>query len=769
MEVYIAEKPSLARAIADGLGVKRKEDAHIVCEGGNLVTWCFGHILQDCMPEDYDPAWKDWRRLPVIPQEWRLKPDEDSRKQLMAIGELLQKADAVVHAGDPDREGQAIVDEVLEYFHWRGPTRRLWLASLDALSVKKALGSMKDNAGYAHLRDAAIARRRADWLVGLNMTRALTNIGRDCGHAGKLSAGRVQSAVLNLVVTRDRERAMFTPQEYLVLQASFSVDGGAFLARFRPGDTQAGLDAEGRLVDMAAAEAVMASVRGQVGRVVTLTKTPKQKNAPLPFSLSALQKTASAVLSMTAKEVLQAAQSLYEKKLTTYPRTDCRYLPVEQLGDAARILGTLASVPDLEDAAKGADVSRKSGAWDTGKVTAHHAIIPTGEIPGNLTEKERAIYQMIARAYIMQFYGPFRCETQKLTAEVAKTLWDASGRLTLDPGWTVVGRDEEEDEKEEEQALPAVSQGDAVTCADMEPLKKKTSPPARWTEGTLIEAMANVHRFVPDVQAKAVLKENEGIGTEATRADALEKLKEAGYIKADGKALVSTRLGGQVADILPDALKDPVTTAQWERRLTDIAAGRDALDDFMEAQVKGLPELLASLEGAKIQTDGKVFPCPVCGKPLFRRTKDRDVYWECRRNELHPDDKAVFLPDDRGRPLERNTDIDCPDCGKAKLQRFRGTRKADGSIYDFFKCPGCEATFANQNGTPVRREKREKALSEHVCPDCGKPLAVREGVSKSGRAWTRFDCTGFPACKKSWWGKDGAPDFDSPVETKGKR
>ena len=543
MEVYIAEKPSLARAIADGLGVKRKEDAHIVCEGGNLVTWCFGHILQDCMPEDYDPAWKDWRRLPVIPQEWRLKPDEDSRKQLMAIGELLQKADAVVHAGDPDREGQAIVDEVLEYFHWRGPTRRLWLASLDALSVKKALGSMKDNAGYAHLRDAAIARRRADWLVGLNIKRALTNVGRDCGHAGRLSAGRVQSAVLNLVVARDRERAAFTPQEYLVLQASFSVDGGSFLARFRPGDTQSGLDAEGRLVDLSAAEAVMASVRGQLGRIVTLTKAPKQKNAPLPYSLSALQKAASAAFSMTAKDVLQTAQSLYEKKLTTYPRTDCRYLPVEQLGDAARILGALASVSGLEDAAKGADAARKSGAWDTGKVTAHHAIIPTGETPGNLTEKERAVYQMIARAYIMQFYGPFRCETQKLTAEVAKTLWDASGRLTLDPGWTVVGRDEEEDEKEEEQALPAVSQGDAVTCADVEPLKKKTSPPARWTEGTLIEAMANVHRFVPDVQAKAVLKENEGIGTEATRADALEKLKEAGYIKADGKALVSTRLG----------------------------------------------------------------------------------------------------------------------------------------------------------------------------------------------------------------------------------
>ena len=768
MEVYIAEKPSLARAIAEGLGVRGKEDGYIVCNDDRVVTWCFGHILQDCMPEDYDPAWKDWHSLPIIPQGWQLKPDESAKKQLMTIGALLQKADAVVHAGDPDREGQAIVDEVLEHFGWHGQTRRLWLASLDALSVQKALGGMKDNGGYAHLRDAAIARRRADWLIGINMTRALTNLGRDCGHAGKLSAGRVQSAVLNLVVARDRERAAFKPQDYIVLQASFGVDGGAFLARFRPGDTQSGLDAEGRLVDMAAAEAVMASVRGQNGRVTTLAKTPKQQSAPVPFNLSALQKAASAALNMTAKDVLQAAQSLYEKKLTTYPRTDCRYLPVEQLGDAARILGALASVSGLEDAAKGADAARKSGAWDTGKVTAHHAIIPTGETPNILTEKERAIYLMIARAYIMQFYGPLRYETQKLTAEVAKTLWDASGRLTLDPGWTVVGRDEEEDEKEEEQALPAVSQGDAVTCADVEPLKKKTSPPARWTEGTLIEAMANVHRFVLDAQAKAVLKENEGIGTEATRADALEKLKEAGYIKADGKALVSTRLGGQVADILPASLKDPVTTAQWERRLTDIAAGKDGLDEFVDALATEVPGLLASLGDAKIQVDSKLFPCPVCGKPLFRRTKEREVYWECRRNDLHPDGKTVFLPDDRGRPLDRNTNIDCPDCGKAKLQRLKGTR-ADGSGYDFFKCPACAATFSNQNGTPVRREKREKTLTEHVCPDCGKPLAVRNGVSKSGRAWTRFDCTGFPACKKSWWGKDGAPDFDSPVETKGKR
>ena len=764
MEVYIAEKPSLARAIADGLGLKRKEATYIVCDGGKLVTWCVGHILKDCMPEDYDPAWKDWRRLPVIPQEWRLKPDESAKKQLMAIGELLQKADAVVHAGDPDREGQAIVDEVLEHFGWHGQTRRLWLASLDALSVKKALAGMKDNAGYAHLRDAAIARRRADWLIGINMTRALTNVGRDCGHAGNLSAGRVQSAVLNLVVARDRERAAFNPVDYLVLQASFSADGVSFLARFRPGDTQAGLDAEGRLTDLSAAEAVIASVRGQTGRIVTLAKTPKLKTAPLPFNLSALQKAASATLGMTAKDVLQAAQSLYEKKLTTYPRTDCRYLPVEQFGDAARILDALASVPGLEEAAKGADPTRKSGAWDTGKVTAHHAIIPTGETPNLLTEKERAIYLMVARVYIMQFYGPFRCEAQKLTAEVAKTLWDASGRLTLEPGWTVVGKNEEEEDKEEEQALPAVSQGDAVTCADVEVLKKKTSPPARWTEGTLIEAMANVHRFVLDAQARAVLKENEGIGTEATRADALEKLKEAGYIKADGKALVSTRLGGQVADILPGALKDPVTTAQWERRLTDIAAGKDDLDAFMEAQVAGLPGLIAPLLSGdvKIQVDSKVFPCPVCGKPLFRRTKDSDVYWDCRRNDLHPDGKTVFLPDDRGRPLERDTAMDCPDCGKARLQRLKGTRK-DGSSYDFFKCPGCAATFSNQNGTPVRRERREKTLSEHVCPDCGRPLAVREGVSKSGRPWTRFDCTGFPACKQSWWGKDGAPDFASPA------
>ena len=765
-EVYIAEKPSLARAIADGLGGKRKEESHIVCEGGKLVTWCYGHILEEYMPEDYNAAWKDWQCLPVIPNEWKRKANEGAKKQLAAIGELLSKADAVVHAGDPDREGQAIVDEVLEHFGWRGPTRRLWLASLDAVSVRKALDAMKDNAGYAHLRDAAIARSRADWLTGINMTRALTNIGRDCGHEGKLSAGRVQSAVLNLVVMRDRERAAFKPSEYFVLQGRFTSEGGSFTARFRPGETQAGLDAEGRLVDMAAADAIIAAVRGKSGGIVSQATTPGQKKPPLPYSLSALQKAASATLGMTAKEVLETAQALYEKKLTTYPRTDCRYLPSEQFGDAERILGALAAVPGLEEAAKGADAVRRSAAWDTGKVTAHHAVIPTGELPANLTEKERALYQMIARAYIMQFYGALSFETHKLTVDIAKTLWDAAGRRVLDPGWTAVDTDEDAD-GEESQALPALAQGCAVTCDGVETQKKKTSPPARWTEGTLIEAMANVHRFVLDPSAKAVLRENEGIGTEATRADALEKLKSAGYIKADGKALVSTRLGGQVVDILPSALKDPVTTAQWERRLTDIASGRDSLDAFTESQIAALPDLLAPMLSGelKIQVDGKVFPCPVCGKPLFRRAKDGDVFWQCRRTELHPEGKSVFLPDERGRPLERTTDIDCPACAQAKLQRYKGTRK-DGSAYDFFKCAACEATFANEGGTPVRREKREKTLSEHVCPDCGKPLAVREGTARSGRAWMRFDCTGFPACKKSWWGKNGAPDFDNPAGKK---
>ncbi|MDR2744543.1 MAG: DNA topoisomerase III, partial [Desulfovibrio sp.] len=365
MRVFIAEKPSLARAIADGLGNGQKKAGYISC-GQDVVTWCVGHLLELAPPETYDPAFKKWDRslLPIIPDSWKTSPIPRTADQLKVIGDLLKKADFAVNAGDPDREGQLIVDEVLEQFHFRGKVERIWLASLDERSVAKALSSLSDNAKHASLRDAARARSRADWLVGLNATRALTLLGRESGFDSVLSLGRVQTPTLNLVVTRDREIAAFKPKDYFTLKARFAHPSGTFSGVFMPSDEQPGLDADGRLTDAAVVNSLFQNVRGKNGSITAVTREKKKKAPPLPHCLSSLQKAASARLDMTAQQVLDTAQKLYESKLSTYPRTDCRYLPEEQFDDAGRILTCLIGV---EHAAVNADAKLKSAAWNTGK------------------------------------------------------------------------------------------------------------------------------------------------------------------------------------------------------------------------------------------------------------------------------------------------------------------------------------------------------------------------------------------------------------------
>lgn len=762
MRLFIAEKPTLANAIAEGLGIREKRNGHIICSD-DIVTWCFGHLFELCDPGDYDQAFESWSVVPVIPSTWRIKPRASCKAQIDLIGTLLQTASSVVNAGDPDREGQLLVDELLEHFKYRGPVDRIWLASLDARSVAKALANLTDNTRHAPLRDAARARSRADWLVGLNATRALTNLGRDAGISATLSLGRVQTPVLNLVVIRDRDIAGFTPQNYMTLQGQFVHPEGQIAAKFVPGEMQVGLDAQGRLIDLSIANSLVKSVQGQSGTVATVVSEDKKKSPPRPFSLSRLQKAACARWGMTAQQVLDTAQHLYEKKLTTYPRSDCDYLPAEQFDDGQRILLVLGGVSNLSSAACGADPQIKSKAWDTAKVTAHHAIIPTGELPGAISDDELKLFEMIAMGYIVQFYPAAQYLSQKIEIVVAETLWAATGRTTTDPGWTLVMAEDGEGEKLEELLLPPVSQNDSVDCANVTILNKKTSPPPRFNEGSLIEAMTNIHRFVDDAAAKATLREKEGIGTDATRSGILETLKKRGYLVPQGKALVSTRLAGQVIDLTPQGLKDPVTTARWESRLQEIADGKDSLDAFMASQLQVLPSLLDPLLSgrASIKVDGPVYPCPTCGKALQKRQSETGPYWSCFRKELHPTGEPVFLPDDRGRPGEHKsgpelTEFKCANCG-SPLQHLKGRKKSTGKVYDFFKCQECGASYNNVDGRPVAPGQETAGFA---CPDCGKPLRLFNRVSKrTGKAFKVYNCSGFPACTASFFDKNGQPDF----------
>ena len=715
MRLFIAEKPSLGRAIAAGLGEAEKRNGYIEC-GPDIVTWCFGHLLEMDQPEAYDEKYKTWKKedLPILPNAFNASVRKDAAAQMKIIGKLLQDAECVVNAGDPDREGQLLVDEVLEYHDYAGSCQRIWLAALDDKSVKKALSSMTDNNDYTGLRDAARARSQADWLVGMNCTRAMTLKGRDACNQGVLSLGRVQTPTLALVVNRDLVIENFKPHPYFTLHVEILHEAGTFTGTFQPLDTQKGLDDQGRLINPDEAFRIKKEVSGQAGKIIEAVTEKKKKNPPLPHCLSSLQKAASAKLGMGAKQVLDVAQALYEKKLTTYPRSDCRYLPEEQFDEAGSVFTVLTNVSGLEEIAGNTDCLIKSAAYDTKKVTAHHAIIPTGETPSNLSDDESALYRMIAQSFCIQFYAAMEFEAQKILTGINNTVWKSTGRTILNPGWTAFIR-EQEDEDAEDQVLPGVHQNDGITAAQVDIKSQKTKPPARFTEGTLIEAMANIHRFIEDAEAKKTLKENEGIGTEATRAGIIETLKARHLLELQKKNIISTDLGRQLVKMAPEVLTDPVTTAKWESRLSAIADGKESLSGFMTDQSIQVPELVKAIFALQLAPLPGTHLCPECGRPLRRQKSQKGSwYWGCFNQDGHA--TPVFLND--------------------------------------------------KNGKPDLTPKKKIELSEHKCRACGKPLVKRESEKKAkgGKKNYWWGCSGFPECKERYFDDNGKPRFNNKGE-----
>ena len=474
MILYIAEKPSLGKAIAAQLPGPRKPcRTHIECGGGVVVTWAFGHLYEQAEPDHYLPdtvpkngkGKKKWRLedLPIIPQEWQKVPKPEAREQLTAIRTLLKSATEVVNAGDPDREGQLLIDEILEAMHWRGPTKRIWLAALDPASVQKALADLKDNSVYRPLRDAAEARARADWLTGMNLTRAYT---LKSNGQGVVSVGRVQTPTLALVVHRDAEIDAFSAVTFYVPVITFRHSNGTYKAAWKAPADAPGLDVEGRLTNLPAAQAIIAAADHQAGTVKAFDTEDASEAPPLPFTLSRLQATASAKHGLSAQDTLNAAQALYEThKLATYPRTDCPYLPESQLADARLVLAAVARVnPSLDGLVKGADMSLKSQAWNDKKITAHHGIIPTTHDQVSvdaLSEVERQVYDLIVRAYVCQFYPPHRYTKTVTVTKCAGHEWEARGRTQLAAGWRTVlaGSDKQDTDL---QTLPLMRVGDQV-------------------------------------------------------------------------------------------------------------------------------------------------------------------------------------------------------------------------------------------------------------------------------------------------------------------
>ena len=604
MRLFIAEKPSVARAIAAELGTASPQGSSIVC-GSDTVTWCFGHMLEQAEPDDYTPdgvprtpkGRKIWRtdELPIIPESWKLHPKPKTKKQLTAIGRLLKRADVVVNAGDPDREGQLLVDDVLEHFGNRKPVHRFWVSAQDPISIQRGLRNLRDNADYAGMADAARARQRADWLVGMNLSRAYTLRAERGGTRALLTVGRVQTPTLALVVTRDREIERFVSKPYYLVKAALEHEAGSFVATYKPGDDAPGLDSDGRLVDRERADELAAAITGKTAEVTEYKAAKKKQAPPTAFSLSDLTVLASRKYGYGAEQTLQACQSLYEvHKIVSYPRTDCGYLPESQHADAAEVLVAVRrNLACLGTLVEQADDTRKSPTWNDKKVTAHHGIIPTMQVARveDLSGPERNLYELIARRYVAQFLPDHEYLKTDVRLLLENLAFTATGKVVTVVGWKQAEQAHHEDEAspdapegEGDQPLPPMAKGDPALCAQGLRKDAKTKPPPKFSEGSLIRAMEQVHKYVHDPAHKKLLREGDGIGTSATRATIVSELKRRGFLAASGKHIVSTALGRALVDELPEAVKSAALTALYERMLRDVEQGSTGLQQFVALQ-----------------------------------------------------------------------------------------------------------------------------------------------------------------------------------------
>lgn len=603
MRVYLCEKPSQARDIAAVLGASRKSDGFL---GGDdvAVTWCFGHLFETAPPESYDPALKKWSldTLPILPAQWKLELKSSAAKQFKAIKALVKRANTVVIATDADREGETIGREVLEACQWRGPVQRLWLSALDPASIRKGLSQLLPGEKTAPLYAAGVARSRADWLVGMNLTRAYTLLHRNGSSDGVFSVGRVQTPTLRLIVDRDREIETFVSSPYWDVTAQVQNPGRPqpFGMRWRVPRPHA--DTEGRCTNERAARTVAQSVPGTSGRVELAQTERKHQPPPLPYDLSTLQQDCSRRYGMTAQATLDTAQRLYETyKATTYPRTDCPYLPTEQFAAAADVLAAVRRCHwDRAMAAliANADLKLRSRAWNDSKITAHHAIIPTAAPVrlADMGEDDRRVYDLVVRRYLAQFYPNYDYDQTRIEARFGQEVFVAMGITLVATGWKAAFVEAAEGEEDSEGAtpLPRLSQGDTLSCLSAKVDAKQTKPPPRYTEGTLLQAMKSVGARVDDPALKKILRDTAGIGTEATRASIIETLVQRAYIERQGKkkSLVSTAKGRQLIDALPAPVKDPATTALWEQALEEIAAGRAPMGPFLERQASWVRQIV---------------------------------------------------------------------------------------------------------------------------------------------------------------------------------
>lgn len=729
--VYLCEKPSQAKDIARELGRVKQGDGFIETRGNSVVTWAFGHLLQLSEPTDYDPAWKARKTYPIFPDEFHYQVGKGKSKQLNVIKRLLRGAATVVIATDSDREGEAIARLILEYCDYRREIKRLWLSALDPDSIRKGLQNLRSGESTYPLYLAARSRAQADWLVGMNLSRAASDL---LGQSEvNLSVGRVQTPTLRLIVDRDLAIEGFVSVPFYEIAAETLSGEHRFTLFHRR--------AVGNyLLDKTEAERLLATLTGACGPLL-VTEDRVKTGPPKLFSLSGLQRACNQRWGWSAEKTLKVAQSLYEThKVTSYPRSDCTYLPEEQVADVETILSHLQSLPWFKQQLPLSDPPQIRGnVFNSVKVaqSSHHAIVPTLQAATlvDLPKDELSAYELITASYVAALMPDQERDKKTIALDANGIRLAASGFTPVAPGWSALptftraARVTEPGNKREDEetsaTLPPVTDGDDAKVVKASLINKQTQPPKPYTEGTLIADMSSVAKLVDDPQAKQRLKETSGIGTEATRAGIIEVLKKREFIRVEKRNLRSTEVGRALIQALPLSISDPATTAAWEDALDAIAQREIAMDAFMDAiranialhiqEIRDRPpiELDNNIretiskptkprakkrdKDAGKRTFAKTHqqvgdPCPKCGKPLvLRNVTGNQPFWGC----------SGFPECRHTAPFKPTGAESCPSCSTGHLVTRTAKRGANiGQVFqgcsNYPKCTFIRVTLPNK-------------------------------------------------------------------------
>ncbi len=662
--LVLAEKPSVGRELARVLECSRGGNGYL--EGEKyIVTWALGHLVTLADPDVYDKKYEKWdmQDLPMLPQNMKLVVIPESRKQFQTVSGLMKRSDVdeLVIATDAGREGELVARWIMQKAGFRGRARRLWISSQTDRAIREGFANLKPAEKYDSLFRSAQARSEADWLVGLNVTRALT-----CKYNAQLSAGRVQTPTLALLVRREEEIKQFVPKEFWGITAKL------------PGFTAYWRDEKGNAstFDREKAEEILKKLQGKPALLTKVERVKKQTPPPAAYDLTELQRDANRKYAYSAKETLSLMQTLYERhKLLTYPRTDSRYISddvVETLPERLRSCMVDKYKPLAQSIYRNKPLQTKY-LVNNAKVTDHHAIIPTEQQPElyRLSGQEKNIYDLVVRRFLAVLLPPCEYEEVKLTMTIGGETFTARGRRVLSVGWKAAydrSFSLEEDEGDEgDQNLPELQQGQSLTVQSAALRPGKTSPPGRYTEATLLSAMEHPAGLVSDKSLSKILEETSGLGTPATRADIIEKLFSTFYVERRGKELVPTSKGIQLISLVPEELRSAELTARWEDQLSAIAKGKASDREFVERMRSYASDLVTQVKASEqtYRHDNQTrTPCPDCGKYLLRVKGKRGEMLVC------PDRACGYR-----RSVTQTTNARCPNCHKKMELRGEGDKQ----------------------------------------------------------------------------------------------